>query len=76
MGLLTQFSNHSVWLDIVAFIVAIMLLEAALTGRGRTTLRGHTSYWHVSPLWLRPILAVAGVVLISLAVISIIRRVH
>jgi hypothetical protein len=39
------FGSGIVWLDIIGLVTAVSMLEAALTGRGRTVLRGHVNYW-------------------------------
>lgn len=56
-----------VWLDIIGLVTAIMLLEAALAGRGRTVAHGRISYWRVVP-WIRPILGIVGLGLLGLVV--------
>jgi hypothetical protein len=66
-------SSDSVWLDIVGLALAVTFLEAAFYGRGRTVLRGHVNYWHVTP-WLRPILGIVGFGLLGFVVVHFLRR--
>jgi hypothetical protein len=61
-----------VWLDIIGLAIAVSLLEAAVLGQGRTHGKGRVSYWRVAP-WLRPILAVVGMMLLGLVVVHYLR---
>ena len=63
----------SIWLDVVGLVTAVTFLEAALTGRGRTVSRGHASFWQVAP-WLRPVLGIVGLGLLSLVLVNFFRR--
>ncbi len=61
-----------VWLDIIGLGIAVSMLEAAILGRGRTHGKGRVSYWRVAS-WLRPILAVVGILLLGLVVVHFLR---
>jgi len=61
-----------VWLDIIGLATSFSLLEAAVLGRGGTHLKGRVNDWRVAP-WLRPILAVVGMVLLGLMVVHYLR---
>lgn len=61
-----------VWLDIIGLTTAVSMLEASILGRGRTHGKGRVSYWRVAP-WLRPILAVVGMLLLGLVVVHFLR---
>ena len=73
MGLSVLNSGHSIWLDLVGLALAVTFLEAAFYGRGRTVLRGHVNYWQVAP-WLRPVLGIVGLGLLSLILVNFFRR--
>jgi len=64
--------GNAVWLDIIGLALAVSLLEAAILGRGRTHGKGRVRYWRVAP-WLRPILAVVGMVVLGLVVVHFLR---
>jgi hypothetical protein len=61
-----------VWLDIIGLATAVSLMEATVLGRGRTVGKYRVRYWKVAP-WLRPILAVIGIVLLGLVVVHFLR---
>jgi hypothetical protein len=63
----------SIWLDVVGLVTAVTFLEAAFTGKGRTISRGHASFWQVAP-WLRPVLGIVGLGLLSLVLVNFLRR--
>ena len=63
---------NSVWLDIVGLVASVSLLQAAVLGRGKTVGKYRVRYWNVAP-WLRPVLAVVGVVLLGLVVVHFLR---
>ena len=65
-------SSDSVWLDVIGLAAAVTLLEAAVTGRGRTHGRGRVSYWRVA-LWLRPVLGIVGFGLLGVVVVHFLR---
>jgi len=73
LGLSVLNSGHSIWLDIVGLALSVTFLEAAFYGRGRTVLRGHVNYWQVAP-WLRPVLGVVGLGLLSLVLVNFFKR--
>jgi hypothetical protein len=64
---------HSVWLDAMCLAASATLLEAAATGRGTTIGRGTINRWRVVS-WLRPILAVIGLGLLSFAAVDFLNR--
>jgi hypothetical protein len=65
-------TSNSVWLDVIGLVTAVALLEAAVTGRGRTHGRGRVSYWRVAP-WLRPVLGIVGFGVLGGAVVHFLR---
>jgi hypothetical protein len=67
--------GNTVWLDIIGLAASVSLLEAAVLGRGRTVGKYRVRYWNVPP-WLRPVLAVVGVVLLGLVVVHFLRTFH
>ena len=65
-------TSDSVWLDVIGLVTAVALLEAAVTGRGRTYGRGRVSYWRVAA-WLRPVLGIVGFGVLGGAVVHFLR---
>jgi hypothetical protein len=63
----------SPWVDFFGFAAALTCLEAAITGTGRTTHKGHVNLWSVSPR-LRPILGVAGIGLLIFVAVDLLKR--
>ena len=61
--------SNMVWLDIICLVVAVTLLEDAVTGRGTT--RGR--HWPVS-LRLRPLFGIVGFGLLAFVVVDFLRR--
>lgn len=57
------------WLNILCLAASGTLLEAAVTGTGRTFGRGGVNRWHVAA-WLRFVFAVAGFGLLALTVFN------
>jgi hypothetical protein len=63
----------ALWLDFVGLAMAFTLLQAAITGRGVTSLRGHRNYWQVAARF-RPIVGLAGLGLLVLVAVDFLTR--
>ena len=61
------------WLDLMCLVVAITLLQGAITGKGTTHGRGGSHQWPVAG-WLRPIFSVIGFVLFVFALTDLFRK--
>lgn len=63
---------NTTWLNILCLAASGTLLDAAITGTGRTFGRGGVNRWHVAA-WLRPIFAVAGFGLLAFTAFNFVR---
>jgi hypothetical protein len=63
-------TQDAVWIDIIALVMAVSLLEAAVTGRWRNRRGPHRPVVD----WARPVLALTGFALLVFAVFDSCRR--